>query len=344
MDFLMYFWHVNQLFLLYLIGVMISVGIIKEYNLFSGFYGMLIKHIKSKRLLVSLISAVAGILPVPGRVVVSASVLDTLAVKERKQRSKFGLVDYLSTHHYYLWSPLEKTIIIPMAVLGLTYPQIIAYTWPLLVGFILYTIWYIYGVLKEEDIKINVSYEDKPFTLAGIPLLAGIGLLIAGIQPWAIFTVIPIIYIIGTKTWNIKKILSYINWKLIGIVSIVIALSTFLETNSKAILNILNNIAYMHNLTSIQGFVILSIIAWLISFLLGSSSKFAGIVAMLTSIFGLPYLTYFMALEFSAYLVSPCHKCIAIAKSYFSTSIGEFLHVIGGLIILILLIGVISLF
>lgn len=343
MEFLDYFLSLSQLYLLYLIGVMICVGLIKEHNLFAGIYGWLVRHIKSKRLLVTIISAIAGVLPVPGRVVVSAGVLDTIAVKERRQRSKFGLVDYLSTHHYYLWSPLEKTIIIPMAALGLTYPQMLAYTWPLLVAFLLYTFWYIFCILKEEDIKIETHFHDKPFTLAWIPLVVGIVAMICGVQPWLIFTIVPITYIIGTKTWDFKKIWNYINWKLVGIVSLIIAASSYLEAHGQQYVNMLQTYADVHSLSGTHGFLMLSTLAWVLAFLLGSSAKFASIVALLTSMFGLPYLTWFMAVEFAGYLVSPCHKCIAIAKEYFGTSIGEFVQVVGGLVVIMLLIGLITL-
>ena len=60
-------------------------------------------------------SLLGGILPIPGRVALSAPLLDAIAPPDKKKRSAFGVIDYLSTHHYYWWSPLEKTVVLPMA-------------------------------------------------------------------------------------------------------------------------------------------------------------------------------------------------------------------------------------
>ena len=88
---------------------MMIAGLIKEKNLFAGAYAYIQKVFKSKRVIVALMSAFTGILPVSGRVTISAGMLDTIAPpKGTKGREKFGIIDYLSTHHYYVWSPLEK--------------------------------------------------------------------------------------------------------------------------------------------------------------------------------------------------------------------------------------------
>ena len=71
--------------------------------------------VPSKRLFVVVTSAVAGVLPIAGRVSISAGILDTIAPKDER-RKHYGILDYLSTHHYYLWSPFEKSVITPLVV------------------------------------------------------------------------------------------------------------------------------------------------------------------------------------------------------------------------------------
>ena len=86
-----------------LIFIMITAGIAKEQNLFASAFAYLQNTVKSNRLLVALISAVGGVLPIEGRVTVSAGVLDTMTHKDcdhNHGREKMGIVDYLSTHHY----------------------------------------------------------------------------------------------------------------------------------------------------------------------------------------------------------------------------------------------------
>ncbi len=145
----------NQIYLFYLLGVMITSGIIKEKGYFNNLFNYIVNKVKSKKGVVALISLFSGILPIPGRVIVSAGILDTIAPKSEKSRSKFGIIDYLATHHYYLWSPLEKTIILPIATLSLSYLEVLKYTSPLILVTLLYISYYIVFVLKEDDVEIK---------------------------------------------------------------------------------------------------------------------------------------------------------------------------------------------
>ena len=145
----------NQIYLFYLLGIMIISGIIKEKGYFSNLFNYIVNRVKSKKAVVALISLFSGILPIPGRVIVSAGILDTVAPKSGKSRSKFGIIDYLATHHYYLWSPLEKTIILPIATLSLSYLEVLKYTAPLLLVTVLYISYYIIFTLKEGDVEIQ---------------------------------------------------------------------------------------------------------------------------------------------------------------------------------------------
>jgi hypothetical protein len=60
------------------------------------------------------------------------------------------------------------------------------------------------------------------------------------------------------------------------------------------------------------------VISFVTSFILGSSSKFAGITTLLVSIFGINYLPLLFSLGYAGYLISPTHKCLIITKTYFN--------------------------
>lgn len=156
MEFILSLFLNNQEYLILLAAVMGLSFLAKKHNVFIPVYAFIAKHVKSKRAVVALTSAVSGVLPINGRVTVSAGVLDTLAPNNSK-RKVFGIVDYLATHHYYFWSPLEKTVILPIAVLGITYAQFLGRIAPLLIAAITFTLFYIFAVMKEEDIEINVK-------------------------------------------------------------------------------------------------------------------------------------------------------------------------------------------
>lgn len=339
----------NQEYLFYLMAVMISVGVIKENNYFADFLSIITQNISSKRTVVALTSAATGILPIPGRVTVSAGVLDTMAPQgddeeTKKSRSKFGVVDYLSTHLYYLFSPLEKTIILPMAALGLTYIEMLSYTGGLLLVSLGYVLWYIYSKLSEDDIILNVQNEPinwSRFATGALPLFASIGALVAGYAPYIIFPTLAVYYLVLSCTTSLKTINSYINWKLVGTLAVVLVLSNITKSYNGEIKEYLTAIS---TLTDFGTIMVVSAMAFGASFMMGSSGKFAGIVALLASIFGVEYLMWFFALEFAGYLISPTHKCTHIGRMYFGTPLEYYYKLVGGWAILIVATGSIGLF
>ena len=320
----------KQEYVVFLAAIMVSSGIIKDKNYFGVLFSLLISRIKSKRLLVFLVSLVSGVLPVPGRVSVSAAVLDTLASQEPESRSKFGIIDYLATHHYYLWSPLEKTIILPMGVLGLSYVEVLSHTWLLLLVSLLYISFYICTTIKEGD--VNISYKkggsSRALVWTLLPLLLSVGLLVNGYEGWLIFLGLAFYYMAIAKTWDIIK---HLNWKLLIMVGGIILVSNFIGVyyeELRAYVGAENGVGW----AAFFGFCA--------SFALGSSGKFIGITVLLTQVFGLQYFTLFFALEYAAYLISPTHKCTCIGKMYFKTPFLTYAKVLGIWSLLMVAIGI----
>lgn len=258
-------------FVPFVAAVMVLTNLVNARGYFVPFYNFLEKRIKSRRLLIALISAVSGILPVPGRVIISAGALDTLAPNDER-RKNYGIINYLSTHHYYLWSPLEATVLIPLSVLGISYFYFLSLIAPLLITIIGITLYYIFYVLKEEDIVINKVERKK------------------------------------------QNVVKNIKWDVIVLVALVIIVGNGIKMYSDAIVNF-----FMSFNSSI---FFASVIAFVTSFILGSSSKFAGITTLLVTIFGINYLPLFFSLGYSGYLISPTHKCLVITKSYFNLDMG----------------------
>lgn len=154
----------NQEYLLLLALIMGLSFSAKKTQVFTPVYRFVAKKIKSKRAVIAILSTLSGVLPINGRSSVSAGALDTLAPhgdNNKKQRANYGIIDYLSTHHYYFWSPLEATVLVPMAALGITYKQFMGRIWPLLITAVVVILYYIFRVLKEEDIDISFTNEKQ---------------------------------------------------------------------------------------------------------------------------------------------------------------------------------------
>lgn len=299
----------NQQFLILLAAVMALSFTAKKTQIFMPFYAWIARTVKSKRAVVALISVFSGVLPISGRVAISAGALDTIAPEDNKKRKNYGIIDYLSTHHFYFWSPLEATILLPMAALSISYLELMSRIWPLLATAIIVILFYIFRVLKEEDIEINIpekklKKKDK--------------------EPWQIE---------ADAKRDRKQLLDYA--KVLLFTAIVIVLSNIIKANIDTINSWLEE-AHRNNLLILVAFS-----GFLASFALGSSSKFAGFVVLSVGVFGIETLPLFFAVDYAGYMLSPAHKCLVVGKSYFRTPIKDYYKAIFSLVVPIILVGTI---
>jgi hypothetical protein len=315
---------------------MISAGLAKEYALFAPAFAYVRNTFRSNKFVVVLLSAIGGILPIEGRVTVSAGLLDTVAPKSGHGREKLGIVDYLSTHHYYLWSPLEKTVILPIAAFGLTYVAWLGLIAPLLVVSFLFITWYIWSQVHDEEIVITPGNFKLSSVMRNVlPMFVAIGMYIYN-KDWMIgcFGFLSLYYIIITQQWNIKKLMSYVRWDVLVWVGAVIALGNYMKTYDASWQAMLKG--SMLDPHTFVGMAVISAIGFLASFLMGSSGKFVAIAVLMAQVFGVEYFLWFFAIDFAAYLVSPTHKCVMIGNRYFGTPLGTYYKALGtwGLLLL----------
>lgn len=268
-------------FIFIIFAIMIVSGWVKRKGYFLPIYQWLVTKIKSKRGLVFTISTITGVLPIPGRVAISAGFLNTIAPNDNRKKM-YGIIDYLSTHHYYFWSPLEKTVLVPMAVLGLSYGQFLGYIWPLLFSALSVTLFYIFFVLKENDIEIDFKKKENDCCDNKEPL---------------------------------------IQWKVLFWTAVVIILGNIIKIYLGDVTQLLSS--------SSQYLAVAALLSFIFSFLFGSSGKYAGMVALLCTIFGVKYLPLFTAIDYAAYMLSPTHKCFVVGKTYFNTPLVEYYKAVG---------------
>ena len=272
-DFLILF---DGVWFVLLVGIIIFIAnLVNSKGYMMPMHHYLEKRIKSKRLLLFLVSCLSGVFPIPGRTIISAAMLDAISPNDER-RKHFGIINYLSSHHYYLWSPLEASVLIPLSVLGISYLTFISSILPLLITLLLIIFYYVFFILKESDVVVNKKFEKL----------------------------------------NYKKV----KWNLLLYVFIVIVLSNVIKLYSDQITHYIIN-----NSSSI---FLAGVFVFISSFILGSSGKFAGIVSLLTTAFGIEYLILFFSLGYSGYLLSPTHKCLIISKKYFNLSIRHYVFLL----------------
>lgn len=305
----------GQIYVFYLVAILIVSEIIKDKHLFKDVIGLISTKIKNQKLIVFLTSMLFGVLPIPGRIIMSSGIINSMA--KNKLSYRIGIVEYLSTHHYYFWSPLEKTVILPMALLGISYLTFIEMMYPLILITITFLAVYILFFVDKNEIKLNIS---KEYSLKNVILV---------ISPFIMFIVLVmfkmiflaslfvLVYFIVYTKLSKEQIIYYVknlNFKLI----ILFSLSLFLGTYIKSLdFNISSDYV-------LYG----ALISFAYSFLMGSSSKYAMSSVLFMSTFGFDYAVLFLVVEFIGYILSPMHKCFWVAMSYYEMNIYKFLFVI----------------
>ena len=309
--------------------IMISAGLAKEYALFAPAFAYVRNTFRSNKFVVVLLSAIGGVLPIEGRVTVSAGLLDTVAPKEGHGREKLGIVDYLATHHYYMWSPLEKTVILPIAAFGLTYTAWLGLVAPLLIVSVAFIAWYIWYQVHEEEINIAPGNFKLSSVLRNIiPMFVAIGFYIYN-KNWMVgcFGFLTLYYILITQQWDFKKLLSYVRWDVLLWVGAVIMLGNYMKSHGSEWEAMLKSTGV--DPQTFVGMAIISVIGFAASFLMGSSGKFVAIAVLMAQLFGVEYFLWFFAIDFTAYLLSPTHKCVMIGNRYFGTPVTTYYTALG---------------
>lgn len=316
-----YVWNVllkDISYLWMIIFIMISAGLAKEYQLFAPAYAYVRNVFRSNRFVLVLLSAIGGILPIEGRVTVSAGLLDTVAPKSGPGREKMGIIDYLSTHHYYMWSPLEKSVVIPIAAFGLTYTAWMGMIAPLLIVSLAFIGWYIWYQVREEELAIAPgNFKLSAVMRSSLPMFVAIGAYIYSNNYILCFGLLALYYIIITQQWNLKKLLGYINWEVIITVALVIALGNYFKSEQAYFQSAIKSLGV--DPATYFGMIVISCTGFIASFLMGSSSRFIALAVLMAQLFGIEYFLWFFAVDFAGYLLSPTHKCVMIGNRYFGT-------------------------
>ena len=318
--------------------IMISAGLAKEYQLFAPAFAYVRNTFRSNKFVLVLLSAIGGILPIEGRVTVSAGLLDTIAPKEGPARERMGIIDYLATHHYYMWSPLEKTVVIPIAAFSLTYGAWLGMIAPLLIVSLLFIGWYIWYQTKEEDLAITPgNFKLSQVMRSSLPMFVAIGAYIWSNNFIACFGLLTLYYVIITQQWNIKKLLGYVKLEVILTVAAVIILGNYFKSEQAYFQEVIKGIGL--DPATFIGMLAISAVGFGASFLMGSSSRFIALAVLMAQLFGVEYFLWFFAVDYAGYLLSPTHKCVMIGNRYFGTPYRTYYTALGIWVALLMLVA-----
>lgn len=296
-----------------LLCVMVIAGVFKERGAMASVYGLLKERIKSKIALVALLSLIFGVVPITTRIGFTCGMLDAVQDKS-KNNQKMGTIAYLASHHYYLWSPLEKSIIITCGVLGISYMSFMQVMLiPALIAMV-FSIVYIFASVTEEEIYLTEAREVSKGNIIDIALLFVAICAAMFVSPVIAFGVYAGYLVLRYKAFD----KAWIDWKILAITAVVVASGMVFDQFNKAAVGFLSDSAKTY------GLIVAVFGAYILSFIMGSSAKFAAVTGMLTKVFGMHLLPLFYLVDYAGYLISPNHKCVAIGKLYFKTPVGMY--------------------
>ncbi len=320
----------SEMYLFALISAYIIGSIIKEYGYFVYFYNWLTIKCGNNKVVLFIVAALCGILPIEGRVTLSAPLMDSIVKQDTKIRSKMGVVDYLATHHYYFWSPIEPSVLIFLATLGITWSTFIMFTWPLIVAYFFVLGCVLYFYIENTDLQPLITStsvtSSKQSVWCGIILLSTIVLtLVLEVifkfdTPLKWTLLLPTIFLMVMTRTSIRKALGSVDWIAVLMVALIIIGGSYAKQYSNEIQQLIK---------SEHTFIMLVLIGFSSSFILGSSSKYAGIGSMIIlALNNIALLPFILVIEYTGYIFSPTHKCLGISKLYFNTNTSHLLPIL----------------
>lgn len=304
---------------LLLASVMVVAHVYVERAVLDAAFDWLRTRVRSRRLLLALVSAVFGVMPIPGRISVISAVLDTLKPKDQPA-PEFGIVAYLASHHYYLWSPMEKSVVLSMAGLGISYQTFMGWIAPPLLVLLAISVAYIFIAVPED--RIAWIDERRPAAAGrGIDLLLFITAFvaaIAGVSSGLSFGALAVITMLRHRV-SLRSAAAAVDWRLVAVVVGVVVAGQLIQQHSAAFE------AWFQGLAE-DGLSIWAggAVAFSLSFILGSSARYAAIAVLGAAIYGRESFVFFFLVDFAGYLLSPTHKCVWIGRMYFGTSLARY--------------------
>lgn len=312
----------NASFLIMVVSTMVISGIYKHQQILGALYGIVLRYVTNRKLLVLLLAA--SFQPVPSRTMLTTALVEGMASKDAN-RERLAVFSYMSTNHYYLWSPLEPSVIINMAALGLSYWQFLHYMmWPLVAYALVLTAYAIFFVDSDDFVQVpgRVATMSQSHRVDFFLLLLAIGLTVTQTLPdikidqlkinamvWA--AAVYASYLVLKYLPTREQLRSYINFKLVWIGLCVIVGAWVLGIYTKPILD------FMNGLLLNQSLYVAASIGFLIAVILGASARFAATAVLLTKLCGMQYFTVFYIMELSGFIISPARHTFVLVQQYF---------------------------
>jgi integral membrane protein (TIGR00529 family) len=312
------------------LGIMVMSQLYKETKVINDLSESLSRIIKNSKLLVSILPAIIGLLPVAGGALMSAPLVEAETEKLGLKAEKKTYVNVWFRHTIFPVYPISQFLILAATLTGLTLTSIIIRQIPVVISMIIAG--YLIGLWKttstggrKENSKMNLGSELKRFTITFLPILATIIAVVGlGVDvSIAAFLGVAVLVLIAKPSFKVFQ-KPFRNWATYGIPFAAFG-AFFLRSVVEA--TELSEIfgAFVAN-GSVDDILLLIAIPAVLAFFVGSPlggvaisySILEGIVNFTARSAALLYISSYLG-----YIIAPTHLCLVLTADYFKCSLGK---------------------
>ena len=322
-------------------GIMLLSQLYKETSVINRLSGSLSRILNNPKIVISVLPAVLGLLPVAGGALMSAPLVDSEADKLKLKPERKAYLNLWFRHTIFPVYPLSQILIMTAALTGTTVPSIILRQIPVVAVMVL--VGYIIGFAKlpkSECKDETASRSDsrsslKEFLVAFSPILAtiivavGLGLSGFGFSTSGfdvlIATMIGLLVLIAISKMRLHVLLKpFKSWGIYGITAA--AYGAFFLRNTMTAVGISGIFKTFVTSGNIDIIFLLAIVPTILAFMTGSPSGgvataisiFAGILTFSPATASLIYMSAYLG-----YTMSPTHLCFVFTVDYFKSTLSK---------------------
>ena len=310
-------------------GIMLLSLLYKETKVIGVLSESLSKIVNNSKLIVSMLPAVIGLLPVGGGALMSAPLVEAETEKLGLKEDKKTYVNLWFRHTIFPVYPISQVLILTAWFTEVTLASLILRQIPVVISMVIVGyfigLWKTPKIKEKENIKTNRSSELKRLGITFSPILATIIAVInfgVDVSIAAFIGVAVLLIIARPDLKTFTKPLK--NWSLWGIT--IAAYGAFLLRNVAETIGISQVFGSLMANGSVDVLLLLLLIPSFISAITGS--PFSGITISVSILTGIVSFTAKSAslLYISSYLgyvVAPTHLCLILTAEYFKCSLGK---------------------
>ncbi len=319
---------VTILLVLATFGIMLLSQLYKETEVIKILSQSLSEIVRNSKLVVSILPAVIGLLPVPGGALMSAPMVEAEANKLKLEKNRQTYVNIWFRHTIFPVYPMSQILILTGALTGLSIISLIMRQVPVVIAMVV--IGYLIGFWKVSAVKHEVSKNGLTTNLASLlkafsPILTMIFAIVAFKIDVSLAAFLGVIVLLLIAKPSLDVFSRPFRSRSIYEVTLA-AFGAMLLRNVTMASGLSETLGKLLAGGNINDVVLLSTLPTAMAFLVGSPSGGIAIsVSMLSGTLGfapkaagLLYMTAYLG-----YLGAPTHLCLVLTADYFKCPLGK---------------------